>query len=128
MNFPATVMIVDDEAHVRTHVSLLLKQIGVAKIVAVPCGEEAVAIYPNVDPDLVLLDVFMPGMDGLETLRQLKQIDPTCVVVMLTTNVVRHRVEKALDLGATYYISKDLSSQRILEELTETIEDTFNLE
>lgn len=84
MNFNGMILLVDDEPHIRKYVSLILKQLGAPIIIEAGNGEDGVAAYKRENPDLVLLDVNMPKMDGIETLRALKQYDPNCVVIMLT--------------------------------------------
>lgn len=128
MNFSGTVMIVDDESHIRKYVGLILKSLGVSSIVEASNGEEATTTYERERPDLVLLDVNMPQIDGIETLKRLKQIDPDCVVIMLTSLANRHTVEQAADLGAANYIRKDTPKEEIAKALTETIETCFEPE
>lgn len=125
MNFQGTILLVDDEPHIRKFVSLVLRQLGAPQLREAGNGDEAIAIYQAEQPDLVLLDISMPVMDGLETLKRLKQIDPDCVVVMLTSMVNRQSVDQALALGAANYIRKDTPKDEIARALTETIEACF---
>jgi two-component system chemotaxis response regulator CheY len=125
MNFQGTILLVDDEAHIRKYVGLILRQLGSPTIIEATNGEEGVAAYLRENPDLVLLDVNMPIMDGIETLRKLKEIDPDCVVVMLTSLANRQTIEQAVELGASNYIRKDTSREEITTALTETIEACF---
>jgi two-component system chemotaxis response regulator CheY len=128
MNFPGTILLVDDEAHIRKFVGLILRQLGSARILEAPNGEEAIALYVREKPDLVLLDVNMPIMDGMETLKALKSVNPDCVVIMLTSLTNRQNVEAALNLGASNYIRKDNPKDEIAKALTETIEAYFDQE
>lgn len=129
MNFTGMIMLVDDEPHIRKYISLILRaHLGNPIIIEASNGEEAVATYQREDPDLVLLDVNMPQMDGIETLRKLKEVDPNCVVVMLTSLANRQTIEEALDLGAANYIRKDTPKEEIAKSLTETIREVFALE
>lgn len=128
MNFQGTILLVDDEPHIRKFVSLLLKQLGAPSIVEAANGREAIAAYQRDNPDLVLLDISMPVMDGLATLRELKAIDPDCVVIMLTSIVNRQSIDEALALGAVNYIRKDTPKEEIAKSLTETIESCFEAE
>lgn len=128
MNFSGTILLVDDEAHIRKFVSLILKQLGATNLREASNGQEALAAYQAENPDLVLLDISMPLMDGLETLRRLKEIDPDCVVVMLTSMVNRQSIDEALALGATNYIRKDTPKEEIGRALEETIESCFEAE
>lgn len=128
MNFQGTVLLVDDEAHIRKYVGLILKQLGSPTIYEATNGVEAVETYSRVNPDLVLLDVNMPIMDGIETLKKLKEIDPGCIVVMLTSLANRETIHQAVDLGASNYIRKDTSRDEITAALRETISACFETE
>ncbi len=128
MNFQGTVLLVDDEAHIRKYVGLILKQLGSPTIYEATNGVEAVETYSRVNPDLVLLDVNMPIMDGIETLKKLKEIDPGCIVVMLTSLANRQTIDQAVDLGASNYIRKDTSRDEITAALRETISACFETE
>lgn len=128
MNFAGKILIVDDEAHIRKYVSLILRSLGISSIVEAPNGEEGVAAYQREQPDLVLLDVNMPRIDGIETLKRLKEADPDCVVVMLTSLANRHTIEQALELGAANYIRKDTPKEEIAKSIAETIEACFEPE
>lgn len=121
MSFSGKILLVDDEAHIRKFVSLILKQIGQPVIREAVNGEDALAAYLEEKPDLVLLDVNMPRMDGMETLRKLKEVDPDCVVIMLTSLANRESVERALELGAANYIRKDTPKDEIAQALTDII-------
>jgi two-component system, chemotaxis family, chemotaxis protein CheY len=121
MNFAGKILLVDDEAHIRKYVSLILKQFGRPIISEAADGVEALAAYQANKPDFVLLDVNMPRMDGLETLQKLMKLDPDCVVVMLTSLANRETVERALDYGAVSYIRKDTPKEEIAKALAETI-------
>lgn len=127
MNFTGTILLVDDESHIRKYISVLLRQLGAPKILEATNGEEAVALYSSQNPDLVLMDVNMPLLDGIETLRRLKEIDPKCVVIMLTSLANRETIEQALELGAVNYIRKDTPKEEIAQALAETIDACFDL-
>jgi two-component system, chemotaxis family, chemotaxis protein CheY len=128
MNFPSSILLVDDEQHIRKYVGLILRQLGALQIFEAANGEEAVTTYERERPALVLLDINMPVMDGMETLKRLKALDADCVVVMLTSLTNRLNVEAALALGAVNYIRKDTPKEDITKALTETIESCFEPE
>lgn len=128
MNFTGSILLVDDEQHIRKYVGLILRQLGVAKILEAANGEEALATYERERPALVLLDINMPILDGLETLKRLKAFDPECVVVLLTSLTTRLNVEIALSLGAVNYIRKDTPKEEITKALTETFASCFEPE
>jgi CheY-like chemotaxis protein len=121
-------MLVDDEAHIRKFISLLLRHLGVSRIMEAPNGAEAVEIYKRESPDLVMLDVNMPIMDGIETLRALKAINPDAVIVMLTSLANRQTIDEAVALGAANYIRKDAPPEEIGRALSDTIDSCFESE
>ena len=128
MTFNGTVLLVDDEPHIRKFVGLILKQLGASKILEAANGEEALAIYAVEHPDLVLLDVNMPILDGIQTLKKLREIDPDCVVIMLTSLANRQTVVDTVLLGAANYIRKDTPKEEITRALSETIAANFESE
>jgi two-component system chemotaxis response regulator CheY len=125
MNFTGTILLVDDEPHIRKFVALILKQLGSPVVFEAGNGQEAVATYQRENPDLVLLDVNMPVLDAIETLKKLKQVDPNCVVIMLTSVANRQTIDEAIELGAVNYIRKDTPKGEIAKALTETIDGCF---
>jgi two-component system chemotaxis response regulator CheY len=128
MNFSGSILLVDDEAHIRKFISLLLRHLGVTKIFEAANGMAALELYRQVHPDLVMLDVNMPVMDGLETLKGLKAINPDCVVVMLTSLANRQTIDQAAALGAANYIRKDAPPEEIGRALSDTIDTCFEPE
>src|SRR5690606_20416759 len=84
-------------------------------------GLEAVEVYEAERPDIVLLDVNMPLMDGLEALAKLRQINPDAVVIMITSLAMRRVVEDALAAGALNFIRKDTPKAQMVEIIQETI-------
>ena len=128
MNFTGKILVVDDEAHIRKFVTLLALSLGRTTVIEAPNGEEAVKAYAREKPDLVLLDVNMPRMDGIQTLQALRQLDGSCVVIMLTSLVNRQTVEECLRLGAAGYLRKDLPHDEMTAQLTQIIADSFTEE
>jgi CheY-like chemotaxis protein len=128
MNFTGKVLVVDDEAHIRKYVSLLVKSLGGPTVVEAPDGEAALLAYAREQPDLVLLDVNMPRLDGVQTLQALRRQDPECVVVMLTSLVNRQTIEECLRLGAAGYLRKDTPPEEMSAQLARIITDSFGEE
>jgi CheY-like chemotaxis protein len=128
VNFNGSILLVDDEAHIRKFISLLLRHLGVSRIMEAPNGAEALEVYKRESPDLVMLDVNMPIMDGIETLRALKALNPDAVVVMLTSLANRQTIDEAVALGAANYIRKDAPPEEIGRALADTIDSCFESE
>lgn len=99
------VLVVDDEPEVRGVLVEFLSSRGY-EVMAAESGAVAVALVEAARPDLVLLDVAMPGMDGVETLRRLVQVDPSLAVIMVTANADIGITSKLLALGAVDYVPK----------------------
>ena len=125
MSFPGTILLADDEAHIRKYVGLILKQLGAVRLLEAANGAEAVELFAREKPDLVLLDVNMPIVDGLEALQKIRELDPDSVVIMLTSLTTRQAVETALEHGAANYIRKDTPREEITKALAETIQACF---
>lgn len=106
------VLVVDDEPSVCEVLGEFLQGTGYEVEVAYS-GDEAIASYKNDRPDVVLLDVRMPGKDGLETLREIKALDPSAIVIMVTAVHKENVVRQALDDGAADYITKPINPQSL---------------
>lgn len=119
---PTSALIVDDEAHARTFVRMLLKQLGVATLWEAADGATALEMIGTHRPELVLLDVNMPVMGGLETLAKLKQIDPDLPVIIVSSESAMPTVREAARLGAVGYMLKQSTSEQALEALREAFE------
>jgi len=98
------VLVADDEPRITKLVSLALRDEGF-RVVTASGGEEALARAEEVRPDIVLLDIVMPGMDGIEVMRQLREHRPV-PVILLTARGSTAEKTKGLDLGADDYVAK----------------------
>jgi CheY-like chemotaxis protein len=125
MTLKGKVLVVDDEAHIRKFVIELVKSLGEPDILQASNGTEALEIYERERPVLVLLDVNMPRVDGIETLRRMKLMDPGCTVIMLTSLVNRQTVEECLHLGAVAYLRKDNPPDDMLARLKKIVDTYF---
>lgn len=117
MPAPATALIVDDEPHARTYVRLLLKEIGIETCWEAGDGAQALALFEQHQPELVLLDVNLRMMTGLQVLQQLKAVSADLPVVMLSSESAIKTVHEAVRLGAMAYILKHSPKEEALESL-----------
>ncbi len=106
------VLIVDDDAGVRESLRMILKERYEPSITS--SGEEALEALPDVRPDLILLDVLMPGLDGLEVLERIKSEDPRTPVIMLTATKTVKTAVSAMKLGAFDYVTKPFDVEELL--------------
>ena len=112
---PIRVLIVDDHPLVRRGLTSLLNGAGGIEVVgAAADGEEAVASVVEEHPDVVLMDVSMPGMDGMEAARRLLEAVPGTRVVMLTSFSQRDVVVEAFDSGAVGFLLKDAEPAELI--------------
>ncbi len=112
-NSPATILVVDDEPGIREVLASSLEFEGYAVRTA-PDGWAALAAVETGRPDLVVLDVLMPGMDGLTACRRLRQADPTLPVLMLTARDLTWDRVAGLDAGADDYLAKPFELDELL--------------
>jgi DNA-binding NarL/FixJ family response regulator len=116
------VLLADDQRVVREGLGSLLGMLpGVQVVAAAADGEEAVALAADHRPDVVLMDLRMPRMDGVEATRRLRERDPDVKVLMLTTYADDRSVIEALRAGARGYLTKDAGAdeiRRALEQVT----------
>lgn len=122
MAFNGKALVVDDEPHIRKYIGLILKKLGTPTIVEASNGEEALAAYAREKPQLVLMDVNMPVMDGLQALERLRAAHPESVVVMLTSLATRSVVERCVELGAVNFVRKDTPKEAIAKIIAETVD------
>jgi two-component system, NarL family, response regulator LiaR len=110
-----TLILVDDHAMVRRGVRAYLETHADIQIAGeAGSGAEAVKLCAELVPDVVLLDLVMPGMDGVEATRQIKQVSPRTHVVILTSYHEDSHVLPAIKAGALSYLLKDVSSEELL--------------
>ena len=111
-----TVMVVDDSRFQRMMLSKVIKQQG-HEVLEAADGDEAVSMYGASKPDLALMDVTMPNKDGLQALEEIRGLDPSARVVMLTALDQDSVVVKAIELGAKDFLAKPVPPERLVSTL-----------
>jgi DNA-binding NarL/FixJ family response regulator len=107
------VLLVDDQELVRTGFRLILTARHIDVVGEAADGAQAVASVRRLRPDVVLMDIRMPGMDGLEALHRIVQLDPACRVIMLTTFDLDRYVYAAMAGGASGFLLKDVTPEHL---------------
>jgi UDP-3-O-acyl N-acetylglucosamine deacetylase len=107
------VLIVDDEERVVQSIAGVLEDEGF-RVAKARSGEEAIRIFQEDEPDVTLLDIWMPGMDGIEVLKKLKWISSDCQVIMISGHATISTAMTAVKLGAFDFIEKPLSLDLLL--------------
>jgi two-component system, NtrC family, nitrogen regulation response regulator NtrX len=107
------VLVIDDEAGIRDHMRMILEYEGHECFVA-PLAEEGIATFQRESPDVVFLDVKMPGMDGLEALRKLREANDQVPIVMISGHATIQTAVDATKAGAFDFIEKPFGTERVL--------------
>jgi len=116
MQNPITILIVDDHAVVRKGVRAFLDTQPDMKVIGeAASGEEGVKLVSQFVPDVVLMDLVMPGMDGVEATRQLKRVSPRTQVVVLTSYHDDEYIFPAIRAGALSYVLKDIGPRDLAD-------------
>ncbi len=113
----ATILVVDDAAFMRMRMSKILTEAGY-QVVQAENGIDAIAKYRGARPDAVLMDITMPEMDGLAALKEIKAIDPTARVAMVTALGQQQVVLEAVKSGAKDFLVKPADPDRVLAAVT----------
>jgi NarL family two-component system response regulator LiaR len=123
-----SILIVDDHEVVRNGIRSYLEKISDFHVVGeASSGEEALSLVGEMIPDIVLLDLMMPGMDGIETTRRIRQISPRTKVVVLTSYHEDVHIFPALKAGAISYILKDMKMDKLVDVLHRAVQGEVTL-
>ncbi len=128
MSSPITIILVDDHEVVRNGVRAYLETLHDFQVVGeAASGEEAIGLVSDLIPDVVLMDLIMPGLDGVETIRRIKKISPRTQVVVLTSYHEDVHIFPALKAGAISYILKDMKMDKLVEALNRAVQGEVTL-
>src|SRR3989338_5240636 len=118
-------LIVDDEAEICDFLKSFFEERNYEVKIA-SSGQAALQVVEQFKPQVVLLDIKMPGIDGIQTLGTLKKKFPRIKVIMVTALETRDKIEECLRLGADNYITKPLSLEYLENDVREKIESYMN--
>lgn len=113
-------LVVDDEGEICEFLKAFFEERDF-EVFTATSGEAALRVVESQKPQLVLLDIQMPGMNGVETLKKIKQKFPSVKVIMVTAVETRERIEEAIRGGADNYITKPLSLDYLEKDVQEKI-------
>ena len=119
----ARILLVDDAAFMRKVIKDTLSKAGYTDLHEAVDGADAVEKYNSLKPDLVLMDITMPNMDGLEALKAIRAADPNANVVMCSAMGQETMVIDAIRSGAKDFIVKPFKPERVLKTVTSIVGD-----
>ena len=128
------VLIVDDTKAMRIMLKDIILRNGItSNIYEAENAKQAFAAFPEICPDLILMDLFMPGENGLEAIRKIHALDPTIAIMVVTASTDLHDTKEAIQNGAVDVIKKPFSPhevgmkiQKILRDKDKRIADLYN--
>ena len=115
------ILTVDDSAFERKAILNILNKAGYNEVIEAEDGEEGLEIYKKEKPDLVLMDMRLPGMDGLECLQELKKINPNVKVIVVSIVTRKETMDEATKLGAKGYIIKPITEDKLIPKIKEVL-------
>jgi DNA-binding NarL/FixJ family response regulator len=119
---PVNALIVDDEAHVRVLLVTLLKQLGVKTIWEASDGTVGIAQAALHNPDVILLDINLPEISGLDVLAKLKAEHPNIPVIIVSAQNTMRTVDRANELGAAGYVVKYAPKSEVAQTLSDALD------
>jgi two-component system, chemotaxis family, chemotaxis protein CheY len=117
----ANVLVVDDAAFMRMMMKNILEQNGFTVIGEATNGNEAVERYRTLRPDVVTLDITMPEKDGLQALKEIRELDPHAKVIMASAMGQQSMVVEAVRSGASDFVVKPFEQHRVIEALQKVV-------
>jgi two-component system chemotaxis response regulator CheY len=114
------ILVIEDSAYQRTKIAKVLESVGHLVIQAVD-GREGLLTAVSSDPDLILLDLLMPEMDGVQVLQELYDKKTVLPIIVLTADIQETTRQHCLDLGASGFLTKPLKPDELLEVVSQAI-------
>jgi two-component system chemotaxis response regulator CheY len=118
------VLIVDDLAFIKIVLRDIIEKAGFRVVGEASNGEQAITMYQDTRPDVVLMDITMPGMDGLTALKKIREIDQAARVIICSALGQQQLIVQAIQLGAKDFIVKPFQPQRVVSALKRALDIT----
>ncbi len=120
----AKIMIIDDSLVARMSLKSCIPKDSGHEIKEGSDGSAAIALYQTFKPDLTFMDLTMPGMDGMAALAEIRRLDPTAKVIILTADIQTRTIERVMELGAFGLLKKPPVKEAVRAELEKTLVTT----
>lgn len=114
------VLIVDDERHIRSLIRLIVSGLGADVVGEAGDGVQALELYKQLSPDITIMDINMPRLDGISALKQIVALNPKALVIMMTSLNAIDVVRECIDNGARNYILKNMPADELSKLIGET--------
>lgn len=116
------ILVADDSKIIRTKLAQMLTALGHTIAAEAETGEEAVTLYRQETPDLVTMDINMPGMGGIDATRAIIKTNPDATILMLTSHVQEDIIKEAIDAGAKGYVVKPVTKEKMAQRIQQIME------
>ena len=115
------IMLVDDSRTIRKIQKKTLAQLGYTDVAEAADGVEALSLYKESRPDLMLIDWNMPNMDGITLVKTIREMDKSIPLIMCTTEAEKARVVEALQAGVNNYVVKPFTAETLSDKINQTL-------
>jgi two-component system chemotaxis response regulator CheY len=119
-----SIMLVDDSLIMTRKLEMMVKELGHQVVRVCETGQEAVTAYPTIRPNLVLMDITMPDMDGIEATQRIIAADPNARVIMVTSHGQQAMVVQSLEVGARGYVLKPVAKEKLAAMIDRVLKST----
>ena len=121
---PLTCLIVDDSAFMRFHLRRMMDSFDNVIASEAANGNEALREYGRLKPDIVLMDIVMPGLEGVETVKRICSADPKARVIMISSVSYQEKVAEAMSAGAKCFIPKPVTTEELRRAIQSVLTPT----
>lgn len=117
----SSILIVDDSDYIKAITSTLLKREGFVNIYVASDGISALEKFKELNPDLVILDIMLPKMNGFDVLVEIKKLNPQAKVIVISSLATIDNIQQAKNAGAAYYLVKPFDNQYFIKTVKELL-------